>query len=129
VRSTSLGRKLIEMRRSQSIHHNLGLKIPNLNLLIRSSAQPITVGRETKRMNNLTRIQGVKTLSLIQIPKHGSSVLSSRSTERSIGRDTDGVEVSSVSNKVVTALAVAQGPYLHKTIPSTRNNERNLNGG
>merc|ERR1712170_36776 len=77
-------------------------------------------------MDDLTSIQTVKTLSFVQIPKHSSSVLSSRSTEGSIWGYTYGVNVSSVSNKIVTELAVGQRPYLNKTIPSSRYDEWNL---
>jgi len=129
VRSTCLGGDLIKVSRSQSVNNNLGLKIPDLDLLIGSSTQPVTVGGEAKGVDDLTSIERVKTLALVQVPKHGGSILSSRSTEGSIGGNTDGVEVSGVSDEVIAKLAVGQRPNLHKTVPSTGDDERNLNRG
>jgi hypothetical protein len=127
VRNGGRSRHLIVVGRSKSINHNLGLKIPDLNFIISSSTQPISVGREAERVNDFTCIKRIKTLSFVKVPKHGSSVLSSRRTKRSIGRYTYSVEVSSVSNEVIAELAVGQGPNLHKTVPSSRNDEGNGN--
>jgi len=74
-------------------------------------------------VDDLSGIKAVKTLALIQIPKHGGTILTSRGTQGAIGRNTDSVEVSSVSNKVIAELAVGQSPNLDKTIPSTGYNE------
>lgn len=128
VGSTSLSRNLIEVSRSQSIYNNLGLKIPNLDLLISCSTQPVTVGGEAKGVDDLTSIKRVKTLALVQVPKHSSSVLSSRSTEGSIGGNAYGIKVSGVSDEVIAKLAVGQRPNLYETVPSTRDDEGNLNG-
>jgi hypothetical protein len=76
-------------------------------------------------VNDFTCIKGVQTLSLVKVPKHSGSILSSRCTKRSIGRYTYSVEVSSVSNKVIAKLAVGQGPNLNKTIPSSGDDEGN----
>jgi hypothetical protein len=129
VGSTSLGGELLELFRNKSINNFLGLKIPNLDLSISSSTQPVTVGGEAKGMNDLASIKRVKTLSLVQVPKHSSSILTSGSTKGTIGGYTYGVEVSSMSDKIITKLAVGQRPYLDKTIPSTGDDERNLNRG
>jgi len=126
--STSLGRDLIKVFGSQGINNNLGLKIPDLDLLISCCAQPVTVGGEAKGVDDLTSIKGVKTLSFVQVPKHGSSILSSGSTKGSIRGYTYGVEVSGVSDKVVAKLAVGQRPNFDKTVPSTGDDEGNLNG-
>jgi hypothetical protein len=129
VRNGGRSSHLIVVSRSKSIHDNLGLKIPDLDFLIGSSTQPVSVGREAKRVDDFTCIEGVKTLSFVKVPKHSSSVLSSRCTKRSIGRYTYSVKVSSVSNEVIAELAVGQGPNLYKTIPSSRDDEGNSNRG
>jgi len=74
-------------------------------------------------VDDFTSIKTVETLSFVQVPKHGGSILSSGSTEGSIRGYTYGVNVSSVSNEVVSELAVSQGPNLDKTIPSTGYNK------
>jgi len=103
---------------SQGINNNLGFQVPDLDALVSGSAQPVSVGGEDKGVDDFTSIKRVKTLAFVQVPKHGSSVLSSGGTERAIGGNTDSVEVSVVSNEVVAELAVGQGPNLDKTIPT-----------
>lgn len=110
---------------AKSVNDNLGFKIPNLDRVISGSTEPVAIGREAKSVDDFTRIQRVETLSLVQVPKHGSVVLSSTGSQRTIRRNTDSVQVSSVSHKVVAKLAVGQIPDLDKTIPATRDNKGN----
>ena len=109
---------ITEFLGSQGVNNNLGFQVPDLDTLISGSAQPVSVGGEDKRVDDFTSIKGVKALAFVQVPKHGSSVLSSGSTERAIGGNADSVEVSVVSNEVVAELAVGQCPNLNKTIPT-----------
>lgn len=120
VRSTGMSRLFIssEFLGSQGINNNLGFQVPDLDALVSGSAQPVSVGGEDKGVDDFTSIKRVETLAFVQVPKHGSSVLSSGGTERAIGGNTDSVEVSVVSNEVVAELAVGQGPNLDKTIPT-----------
>jgi len=108
VRSAGMAMLFItaEFLGSQGVNNNLGFQVPDLDALISGSAQPVSVGGEDKRVDDFTSIKGVKALAFVQVPKHGSSVLSSGSTERAIGGNTDSVEVSGVSNEVVAELAV-----------------------
>ena len=124
--SSSLGTQIIKMFWSQRINHNLTLQIPNLNLLVGSSTQPVTIWREAEGVDDFSGVKTVESLSLVQIPKHGGSVLSSRGTEGSIRRHTYGVDVSGVSNEVIAKLAVGQRPNFDKPVPSTTHNEWNL---
>ena len=109
---------ITEFLRSQGVNNNLGLQIPDLDALVSGGAQPVSVRGEDKRVNDFTSIKRVEALALVQVPKHGSSVLSSRGTERTIGRHADSVEVSGVSDEVVAELAVGQVPDLDKTVPT-----------
>jgi hypothetical protein len=59
VRNGGRSSHLIVVSRSKSIHDNLGLKIPDLDFLISSSTQPVSVGREAERVNDFTCIEGV----------------------------------------------------------------------
>merc|ERR1712127_168801 len=59
----------------QSINNDLGFQIPNLDTFISSGAQPVPVGREDQRVNDLASVERVKALALVQIPKHGGPVL------------------------------------------------------
>ena len=122
VRSTGMSRDRLfissEFLGSQSINNNLGFQVPDLDALISGSAQPVSVGREDKGVDDFTSIKGVEALAFVQVPKHSSSVLSSGGTEGAIGGNADSVEVSVVPNEVVAELAVGQGPNLDKTIPT-----------
>jgi hypothetical protein len=111
------------MRRPQSSDNNLWLKVPDLDLLISCSAQPVTVGGEAKAVDDLTSIKTVETLALVQVPEHSGTVLTTRSTEGSIRGYAYGVKVSGVSDEVVAELAVGQIPNLDKTVPSAGYNE------
>jgi hypothetical protein len=64
----------------QRVNNHLGFQVPDLDALISSSAQPVSVGGEDKRVDDFTSIKGVKALALVQVPKHGSSVLTSGCT-------------------------------------------------
>ena len=119
---------LVEFLGSQGINDNLGFQIPDLDAFISGGTQPVPVGGEDKGVDDFTGIKTVKALALVKVPKHGSSVLSSGGTEGAIGGNAHGVEVSSVSNKVVAELAVGQGPDLHETIPSAGDDEGNRLG-
>ena len=75
-------------------------------------------------MNNFTRIQGVQALALVEVPQHGGIVLSSTGGQRAIRGDTDGIQVSGVSDKVVAEFTVGEVPDLDEAIPTSGDNER-----
>ena len=98
--------------------HVLGLELVNLALLLEvedddgrggSSAQPVTVGRENESVDLVTGGERVEVLGLVQVPKHGSSVLATGSAERAIGGDGDGVDVAGVAD--VVGLDAARGEF------------------
>mmetsp|Transcript_7700 Transcript_7700/g.8896 ORF Transcript_7700/g.8896 Transcript_7700/m.8896 type:complete len:158 (+) Transcript_7700:130-603(+) len=65
VRSTRLRADLIKVLWSQRIDDNLALQVPNLDLLVSCRAQPVAIGGEAKRVDDLSCLKGVKTLTLI----------------------------------------------------------------
>lgn len=112
-----------------------GCKVATTTLLSKSqilislsvAAEPVSVRGEAQGMDDSSSLKRVKALALIQVPKHGSSVLSSRGTKGAIWGNTDSVEVSSVSDKVVTEGKGVTHPNLDETIPSTGDNKWYLN--
>jgi len=52
----------------QRVNNHLGFQVPDLDALISSSAQPVSVGGEDKRVDDFTSIKGVKALALVQVP-------------------------------------------------------------
>lgn len=67
--------------------------------------------------------------TLVQVPETGCAVFASGGTEGTVRGDSDGVEVSSVSDQVVLDLAVAKAPHLHELVPSARNDDGGLSVG
>ena len=51
-------------------------------------------------MDLVASVQGVEVLGFVKIPQHGGSILSTGSAERSVGRDSDSVDVTSVADVV-----------------------------
>mmetsp|Transcript_4219 Transcript_4219/g.7394 ORF Transcript_4219/g.7394 Transcript_4219/m.7394 type:complete len:324 (+) Transcript_4219:19-990(+) len=106
---------------------NLGLKVPDLDRRAGCSAQPVAVGREHKRVDDVVSIKLVQELALGQVEEHSGTVLATGCAERSIGGNGYAVEVALVANKVGAELAVRQVPYLNKLVPASRNDERVAN--
>ena len=48
-------------------------------------------------MDLVPGVEGVQVLGIVQVPQHRGTVLSTGRTERSVGRDSDYVDVSCVS--------------------------------
>lgn len=113
----------------------LWLQLINLALLLQiedddaaggGSAEPVSVGGEDKGVDLITGSQGVEVLRLVQVPQHGSSILSTRSAERPIGRDSNRVDVTGVSNVVGLETAAGELPNLDQLVPTRADNDRVL---
>jgi len=102
----------------------LAFEVPNLDAVGGGSAQPVAVGGEGQSVDDASGIEGVQRLVLDQVPQVGGLVATTRSTERTIRRNCDRVEVTSVAFQVLNQLAVSQAPNLDLFVPSTRHNNR-----
>lgn len=114
---------------AELVNDDLGLEVPDLDSGGGGGAQPVPVGGEDKGVDDVSGLEGVKALALVEVPKHGDSVLSSGGTEGSVGGDGDGVEVAGVADEVGAELAVGQGPDLDELVPAAGNNEGDGLGG
>jgi len=103
-----------------------GFKIPDHDSGGSSSAQPITDGRKAQSVDDITSFQRRKVVAQVEVPEHGSTVLATRSTQRAIGRDGDGVNVTGVTHKIGAKFAVVEVPDLDDTVPTCRDDQRNL---
>jgi len=110
--------------RTEFINNRLGLEIPDLDTVLGSSTEPVTVRREGKSVDKRSSFERVKMLSIVQIPEHDNTVLTSRGTERTIGGDGNSVNVTVVTNEVGTELHLGKIPNLDELIPTTGNDER-----
>lgn len=104
----------------------LGFKIPDHDSGGSGSAQPVSDGREAQSVDNVTSFQRGKVVAQVEIPKHGSTVFTTRGTERTIRGDSDSVDVTSVAHEVSAEFAVVQIPDLDDAIPTSRDNEGDL---
>lgn len=57
------------------VDHGLAFQIPNLDRWTSGGAKPIAVGREAKSIDDVSVVQGVQTLIVVQVPEHGLAVL------------------------------------------------------
>lgn len=92
--------------------HSLAFKIEDLDAGRRRSAEPVPVGREDKRIDDVTRLKGVKMLALVEVPEHGDTVLATGCGEGTVGRNGDGVDVASVAVVVGLELELLELPDL-----------------
>jgi len=58
--------------------------------------------------------------ALVEVPKHGDTVLATGCSQRTIRGDGDGVDVTSVAVMVSLQLELRKFPNLHDLVPSTR---------
>jgi hypothetical protein len=116
---------MLSLLGTKSIDNHLGFQVPDLDRVVGGGAEPVSVGREDEAVDDLTSIERVQSLALVQVPQHSGVVLTTTRGQGAVRGHTDGVEVASVSDKVVSELAVGQVPDLDQTIPSSGNNQRN----
>ena len=96
----------------QAVHQALALQVPDLHRRLGRGAQPVAVGREAQRVDDVARVQGVEPLALGQVPQHGGAVLAAGRAQGAVRGDGDGIDVASVAEEVLPQLAVGQVPHL-----------------
>jgi len=106
----------------------LVLQVPDLDGSIGGGAQPVVLRGEAHGVDGGVVLQRVQVLSIIDIPQHGGSVLTTGTTKRTIRRDGDGVQDTSVSGQVGLQLAVVEVPDLDELVPTTGDDQRVLGG-
>jgi len=118
---------LLREVRGELIDDDLGFQVPDLDGLASGSAQPVSDGGEAEGVDGVSSIKGGQVASFVEVPEHGSSVLSTRGAERSIWGDSDGVDVASVAEEVGAEFDEAlQGPDLDNLVPTSRDDQSSL---
>jgi hypothetical protein len=101
----------------------LALEVPDLDRALGGGAQPIAIGAEDERVDDVTGLgERVQVLALVEVPQHGNSVLATAGAQRTVGRNRHGVDVTGVADEVRSQAAVSEVPDLDELVPSTRNN-------
>ena len=101
--------------RSELVNKRSLLEIEDLDRAGSGSTKPVSVRREGQRVDLITGSKGVKVLEAVKIPKDDVTVLATGSAKRSIRRDSNGGNVSGVSNVVGNELGVLDIPNLKIT--------------
>lgn len=90
----------------------LALKVEDLDAGGGGRAQPVAVGGEDEGVDDVTSLEGVKVLALVEVPEHGDAVLAAGRRERAVGGDGDGVDVAGVAVVVGLELELLELPDL-----------------
>ena len=104
-----------DSRQTQADDDSLGFQVEYFDGRGGSSTEPVSVGREDERIDNVTGLERVQVFSIIEIPEHGDTVLATGSGEGSIWRHGKGVDVTSVAKVVGLELALVELPDLRST--------------
>jgi len=102
----------LSFKRFQLFDDTLALQIPNHDTTARGSTKPVSSRRETQCVNLIFGFKGVEMFWIVEVPEHGCAVFSAWSTERAIGGDGDGVDVSGVAVVISAEFAFGQFPNL-----------------
>jgi len=109
--------------RLELVDDGLALQIENLNAAGGGSTEPVAVGAEHEGVDDITGLQRVQVLAIIEIPEHGDTVLSTGSREGAIGRYGDSVDVAGVAVVVSAELALAELPDFDNLVPTAGDND------
>ena len=93
----------------------LALKVKDLDAGCSCRAEPVAVGGEDECIDNITCLQRVEVLALVEVPKHGYTILATRRCEGAIGRDRDSVDVASMDVVVGLELELRKLPDLSRS--------------
>ena len=109
---------------TEFLFEGLVLKIPDLDGSADGGAKPVSAGGEGKGVDDSVGVEGVQVLALVEVPEHGLSVLSTGSAQGTVGGDSDGVDVSLMSNVIGLQTAVSEVPDLDNLVPSGGHDDR-----
>jgi hypothetical protein len=105
---------------SEVVDDGLRLEVEDLDRRGGGGAEPVPVGGEDEGVDDVSGLEGVEVLALVQVPEHGDAVLATGSGERSVGRDGEGVDVTGVAEVVGLKLALGKLPNLRKMLSAQK---------
>mmetsp|Transcript_13440 Transcript_13440/g.39821 ORF Transcript_13440/g.39821 Transcript_13440/m.39821 type:complete len:339 (-) Transcript_13440:56-1072(-) len=96
----------------------LGLEVPDDDVGGGGGAEPVAVRGEHEGVDDVTGLEVVEALALVESPQDGGAVLAARGAKGAVRRDGHGVEVAGVALEVAVQAAVRQGPDLDERVPA-----------
>ena len=90
----------------------LALEIKDFNTAGSGRAEPVSIGREYKRIYDIPCFEGVEVFPLIQIPEHCDAILAPRRSQRTVRGYRDGINETSVTIVIGLQLEFGQFPDL-----------------
>jgi len=93
------------------------------------STEPVVLGGEAHLVDGGLLVEGVKVLTVVDIPEHLGTVLTTGTAEGTIGGDGDGVENTGVALEVGFQLTVVKVPDLDELVPTAGDDQGVLSGG
>ena len=100
------------MEGSRRSGYSLALKVEDLDAGGGGCAEPVAVGGEYESVDDVAGLERVQVLALVEVPKHGDTVLAAGRRQRAVGRDRDGVDVAGVAVVVGLELELRELPNL-----------------
>jgi hypothetical protein len=94
----------------------LALQVKDFDAGGGGSAEPVSVRGEDEGVDDVTSLEGVKVLALVEIPEHGDAVLATRGSQGAIGRDGNSVDVAGVTVVVGLELELGEFPNLRRIV-------------
>lgn len=98
--------------RSELVDDRLALQVEDLDAAGGSSAQPVAGRAEDQSVDDIAGLERVEVLAVGQLPQHCDTVLAARCAQGAIRGDSNGVDVTGVSEMVGLQLALGQFPDL-----------------
>lgn len=105
------------------VDKRLALEVEDLDGGSGSSTEPVSVGGEDESVDNVSGVERVEVLALVEVPEHGDTVLTTGGSEGTVGRDGEGVKVTGVTVVGGLQLAVGELPDLNGLVPTSRDDD------
>lgn len=109
----------IRFEPEESEEYALALKIEDLDTAAGCSAQPIAVRGEDESVDDVTGLERVEVLAVVEVPQHCNAILSAGGSKRAVGGYRNGVDITFVSEVVGAELAFCELPDLLQTLLAT----------
>jgi hypothetical protein len=111
-------------------NQHLGFEIPDLDILLSGGTQPVSHRGEAESIDGSESREGGKMTTFGQIPEHGSTVLATRSTQRTVRGHGNSVDVALVADEVSSELdPLRESPHFDELVPSSRYDKGGGAGG